>query len=202
MRHFVLGNGPSLSRVPFESLMFERTWGVNRIWKLFPRTAWRPTYYVRSEVPSYRKEDVLEDLEHIKSEKLIAFLQAGFKGFVEQTYNWGDKLTKRFFGTCPGEDHPWHLPEICGFGTVVHTAIQLAIYSGATEIYLLGCDLGKEHFYDEPFENEDLALKAHQYAYESSPVPIYDCSDGDLDVYPKVDMNEVLRKDIAWPKKL
>ena len=44
-RIFIIGNGPSLNRTPLEKLEGEFTFGVNRIYMLFDRIKWRPTFY-------------------------------------------------------------------------------------------------------------------------------------------------------------
>jgi hypothetical protein len=43
---------------------------------------------------------------------------------------------------------------------------------GFDEIHLIGCDLGNQHFYDEPFLNEALAIRAHEIARRCCPVQI------------------------------
>ena len=44
-RVFLLGNGPSLNKLPLEKLADEYTFGVNRIGLLFDRVSWRPSYW-------------------------------------------------------------------------------------------------------------------------------------------------------------
>jgi hypothetical protein len=50
--------------------------------------------------------------------------------------------------------------------------MQLAVSLGFDEIELVGCDLGGEHFYGEPFTNECLARDAHEIAARCCPVPV------------------------------
>lgn len=101
----------------------------------------------------------------------------------------------------------WHFPQLCTSWTGISTMIQIAVQLGYKSIYLLGCDLGytpdarKNHF--TPDYTKDLRdksemdnynmLHAHKVADICSPVPIYNASPGGyLEVYPRVDMYEVL----------
>lgn len=193
-RAFVLGNGPSLKDTDFSLLKGERTYAVNHIWKLFERTDWRPTDYVRGELPAYDENDVIQDLREMQKNKVRIWYQKGFKGYVKAMWNKGVAGWESFI-TCKGiEPHPWHLDEsVCGYGTVVNMAVQIAVKEGAGEIYLLGCDLGNGHFHEGEFRGEELALQAHILARQFCPVPIYNCTpEGGLDVFPRVKLEEVL----------
>lgn len=45
-RCFIIGNGPSLKVEDLEKLGSEYTFSANRIYKVFNKTGWRPTYYL------------------------------------------------------------------------------------------------------------------------------------------------------------
>jgi len=208
MRHYILGNGPS---VTYEFLRDwhppGKTWAVNRIWKHWTGQharadlLWRPDFYVRCEVPEYSRDHVAEDLSMMADSKhrnsvypdIMCYLQQGFERFVETSHIKNYKT----FTTCDGKTpHDWHLdrgpldllPSICGYGTVVNVAAQLAVMEGATEIVFVGCDLGDEHFYaGEKFANEKLAVKAHEIAARCCPVPVYDGGIGNLPMYRRLD---------------
>ena len=206
MRHYILGNGPSLTYEFLKDWHPDgKTWGVNRVWKHWTGQhgradlLWRPDFYVRCEVPEYSRDHVAEDLRMMADSKhrnstypdIMCYLQLGFARFVETSHIKNYKL----FTTCDGKTHhDWHLdrgpvdllPSICGYGTVVHVAMQLAVTEGATEIVLIGCDMGDLHFYpEERFVNEKLANKAHQIAARCSPIPIYDGGVGNLPMYER-----------------
>lgn len=171
----VIGNGPSLTPEKLEAAK-GMTYATNRIWKMFEETDWRPTYYVRGEMPAYVEEHVLEDLKEMSRHPTHFRLQEGFKGYAERA--WGPAhpgCVWDFYTTCGGKEHDWHLPEICGYGSVVHQAMQLAVLDGAEEIHLIGCDLGTpSHFYGEEGRCVDEALrKAHAIAARCCPVPIF-----------------------------
>jgi hypothetical protein len=108
------------------------------------------------------------------------------------------------------EDAPtdWHLPLLCTYGSTVQVGIQLAKQEGYSPIYLVGCDLGygngQDHFDDGYIGNRGEFLReakyangdnvaAHEVAQNSSSVPIYNATiGGDLEVYERVDLMEVL----------
>ena len=159
----IIGNGPSVTPELLESLG-PNTWAVNRIWKIFGDTEWRPKNYVRAEVPSYNVRDVVEDLTEMGKVECVIWYHAGFHPFLRPTSFVRTRCES--FKTCDGkEEHDWHLPLICAYGTVVHIAAQLAVLDGATEIEFVGCDGGTDHFYpDEDFTGGELASKAHAIA--------------------------------------
>ena len=191
-RVFVIGNGKSLLSTNLNALIGEKTYAVNKIWKLFNRKIkWRPTDYVRCEYPRYEKLDVEVDLREMSNvnhlvmhldPRMLFTYQSVRRGNVETTARWMD--------VCEGAKHDWHLPKVCTYGTVITTAIQVAILDGATEICLIGCDLEDGHFYDKTNTNIELAYEAHKIAARCSPVPIYNCSRGKLDMYPEADLEE------------
>jgi hypothetical protein len=203
MRAFILGNGESLKDTPFHLLKGERTFGVNYIWKWFDKTDWRPTDYVIGELPAYNVDNVKECISHMIQVGVRMHVQAGFKPFMERIKDAGHKrriephprTSINMFVTCHGDkEHDWHLPMVCGYGTVVNIAVQLAIAEGADEIFLLGCDLGTKHFHEGEFTNTNLATRAHEIAQRCSTVPIFNATiGGSLEVYPRVDIYEVLR---------
>jgi hypothetical protein len=189
---WVIGNGPSLSKVDFGKLT-GRTYSVNQIWKLWkehPEITWRPTDYVRCEKPRLDKDAANRDIREMSHVRDLNFhleyrlSESWRRAYVREISTHNDP-----FRTCDGkEKHDWHLPEICGYGTVVTTAIQIAVLDGADEIYLLGCDLTMpDHFYGVSGEDRnELALEAHKIAARCCPIPIYNATDGgNLNVYER-----------------
>jgi len=108
----------------------------------------------------------------------------------------------------------WHTREYCSFGGSVSCALQVVnrekIFEQCEEIYLLGCDLGysdtePSHFnadyYDFLTDPDYLTAKtlnadktrAHEIAKRSSRIQIFNATiGGELEVYPRVDMREIL----------
>lgn len=170
MKCYVIGNGPSISPALLESLDAP-AFAVNRIWKIFSQTTWRPEYYVRAEVPKYIQPHVREDLREVGEVGCVMYLQAGFRSLEARRVH--PRTRYEYFTTCDGQEHDWHLPTICGYGTVVHIAMQIAVTLGFDELHLLGCDLGNRHFYtDELFYSSQLAEKAHAIAAKCCPARV------------------------------
>jgi hypothetical protein len=129
-RIFVMGNGPSLNQTPLEKLANEYTFGVNRIYLLFDRISWRPSFYTALD---WR---VTPDTAH----DILTLRDMTF--FFPQRF-WGMLRT--------GEDVYWYYSQscsfshdaskgVCGTGSITGTAIQLAYYMGFDPIYLIGVD--------------------------------------------------------------
>jgi hypothetical protein len=166
MRAFILGNGPSLKDVPLDLLIGETTFAMNRInlyWQItHPETRWRPTYYLAMD---FTGPDMKADMTENIQEARHSFIRADRANEIEQKrriFEWPCKIIY-FWPLCAhiGLDYEgavkdpvkyarlpraWHLPGICGFGSTVHMAVQMAVVMEYNPIYLLGCDLGFREF--------------------------------------------------------
>lgn len=222
-----MGNGPSLADTPLEHLIGEVSFATNRINLIYPRTDWRPTHYVRAEGPELLHEDKTslweeEVLTHIDMSDVETWMNVYYQTSLSRVgydvkpdhviSQCAHYQTNYYDERCP---HWWHLPLLCSYGSSVHVAIQIAVQKGYYPIYLVGCDLGYKdnepsHFTDEyevgyegllrPANEANInMLIAHVVARRASPVPIYNASvGGSLEVYERVDYNEVVRNR-KWP---
>lgn len=187
---FIVGNGPSIQNTDLDLLIGKRSYGTNRVWRLWeefkPETKWRPTDYVRLE-----KGNAKEDILKMSEIGCAMHVQRGVSSM-------NTKGREDYFATCDSKhNHDWHLPIICGYGTVVHAAMQIAVREGAERIILLGCDLGMPlHFYgSEGIDNDSLAQEAHEIAKASCPVPVYNATiGGQLDTYERIGLEETIRR--------
>lgn len=148
-RCFIIGNGPSLTVDDLNKLKNEITLCGNRIYDIFAETTWRPTYYFCIDndgmpeiIPQIEKNDVgiaflgLSGRKYVlKQNSRIIFINHTNKKFVINRYN--DKTTHI------SEDISQYFS--CGY-TVLFAALQFAIYTGITEIYLLGVDFNYAHY--------------------------------------------------------
>ncbi len=134
-RIFILGNGPSLNKIDFNKLIGEFTFAVNRIYLIFERTPWRPTFYTINdwEVGPDNVKDInrLDDI-------IVKFIPKRFKGLFEgkNLYHYNSRHN------IPPEKHfSYDLEKgaVLG-GTVLTLPIQIAYYMGFEEIYLIGVD--------------------------------------------------------------
>jgi hypothetical protein len=192
---------------------------MNRVHLFYDKTEWRPDYYLmvdynQQNTKNYWKECIYQNPQAKK------YLWDGFRdgnkyfpdlepiGEVDGVtwiprcdkhhYYMADNVSKRA--------ESWHLPTVCTAFSGIGSCIQLAVLNGASEIYLLGCDLYEgdytrnffvENYTDDyrdrsKLDNENMT-QVHKVALRSSPVPIYNCTrGGKLEVYPRKSMESVL----------
>lgn len=219
---FIIGNGPSLTAEDLTALHKEgiATFAVNRIFKIFPLTPWRPTYYVNSDHVLIR--DVLEDVNKLtESEKFIP---------LQDKYYHNSKVTGAhyFFRNDHRDQDPADgfsldcTKQVNTRGTVTIECMQLAMHMGYRHIYLIGVDHNfdkvitengeviidpsvKNYFiegYDTDVANEvvhDLGTTTKAYMdvkkfIDKHDVHIYNASrQTKLEVFPKVTFEEALR---------
>lgn len=135
-RCFIIGTGPSLTVSDLELLKNEITFAPNRIYELFDKTDWRPTYYINQD---HNLINTFTDkIKAVEAENV--FLPVDYKDKFP-----GDKY--RFFVLKHKEFYPRPAPfsrDVSKFlaqgFTVTYGAIQLAVYMGFSEIYLIGID--------------------------------------------------------------
>jgi len=136
-RIFVMGNGPSMNKTPLHLLKNEYTFGVNRIYLLFDRIDWRPSFYTAFDlrvVPDNKNEINALDIQY----KFFATKHRSLLGEDKNKYWYQDNSRK------DGLDNRFE-PEAVytgfgGGGSITHLAIQLAFYLGFDPIYLIGVD--------------------------------------------------------------
>ena len=216
-RCFIVGNGPSLRVDDLEMLKDEYTFAFNRIYVIFDQTNWRPTFYCTQD-SKIAKAFAGEIRENIKTPYLFAPVNLKWYEDVELDSDY-------FFSPeLGGEEVPVFsedIPHKIGVGnTVAYTAIQLAVYMGFTEIYLIGTDHSfqtyqdkdgniitdpnaKDYFSDKYNTDKDqlfipkldlstLAYMAAQDYAGNHPVKIYNATrGGKLEVFPRVDFDSL-----------
>lgn len=139
-RCFIIGNGPSLTLNDLEALKNEFTFGANKIYTLFDKTEWRPNAYVCVDREALRNGH--ETIEKIK----------GQYKFIEQYGKKYFKGTKKNIYYCYSYApfniryaiNPIFSDDISNGmwsgQTVTFSAMQIAVYMGFKEIYLIGVD--------------------------------------------------------------
>ncbi len=157
-RCFIIGNGPSLTIEDLNKLTGEYTFASNRIFSLYNKTDWRPTFY------AIQDELVLQSIKA----KLKTIINNSTIGFVSM----------KQFKECEKElinskNHVWFpirfappkkniyrfsndvSKEVYEGLTITYSCIQLAVYMGFSEIYLLGVD----HNYAIEIDNDGNIIK-------------------------------------------
>lgn len=145
-RCFIIGNGPSLNAKDLELLKNEKTFAANRIYKIFPKTSWRPTYYACIDCVCYGTD--YKEINGIEASLRFIPLERAFaagKVFEEVIYyNRVVQYTKVENGEIVrNKDYQFSrdIEEVVYGGyTVLYDLMQFAVYMGFKEIYLLGVD--------------------------------------------------------------
>ena len=172
---FIIGNGPSLSPDDLSILHKKNidTFAVNRIFKIFPQTEWRPTYYVSTDHVLIR--DILDEVNNLPiKDKFIPLQNKYYHNIIVKNAHYffmNDDRTKDqpegFSLDCTGQ--------INRIGTVTIACIQLAAHMGYKNIFLLGVD-----------HNFDKIITADGEVVVDPSVKNYFCDGYDDDVADEV----------------
>lgn len=158
---FIIGNGPSLTVADLELISNYVTFGCNKIYKIYEKTSWRPDYYVVDD-RNYVKNDYYNIINN-SSPKIAGFVGVEFDKRIIKPYIDSDRIIVKK-KTILHDGYPeWNInigDYVCTGHTVIYVALQLAIYMGFKEIYLLGVDCS----YTSTFEN---GKKGTNYFYEA-----------------------------------
>ena len=145
-RCFILGNGPSLNAVDFESLADEHVFAANGFYLMQQQNGFEPTFYVVSD-PTIVKESH-GSIAAMKADHRI--FSSLIQGLLPEDDNTFFYLLNRGFYEPRGEH--FCVPRFsmdpsvrifCG-QSVTLTSLQLAFYMGFTEAYLVGMDFHYE----------------------------------------------------------
>ena len=210
-RCFIICTGPSLTLNDVEKLKNEYTFSMNSIIKLYPQTDWRPTYYVIEDIDVYMKLE--NDLNQYQPSPLFIsdwlaervkpkFAIVPFPFDMLNHFDVGFHKFPKYRFSKNAYAMLYH-----GY-SVTYLIMQLAVYMGFKEIYLLGCDCNysgeKRHFkeYNIPLRYsastlERKMIRGYQVAREycdAYGVKIYNATrGGKLEVFERVDFDKLLR---------
>ena len=213
-RAFLIGNGPSLTAPQVGQLMNEDTFAMNNIAAMFPKTMWRPTYYVgvssALRLPEYRAQM----MKGIKA-STHAFVDGQFRKWPFENMIY---LPTHHGGKTHLEvDWRWWFDDItegvCRWGTSMYATMQIAAYLGYKELNLIGVDghytgnWARDHHSVEdtvgnlPVADPDAINRDHLIAHLMAQincmrlgVQVYNCTNGGtLTVYERRTLREALR---------
>lgn len=149
-RCFVIGNGPSLKIEDLEHLKNEVTFASNRIYGMYKKTDWRPTYYCSQDKKVL--EQIKTDLPYVVSECKNAFFPYNYKNIIGQVVS-SKKNVELFYKpyvsvysndkSYPEGLMPFSSDISCQIYdglSITYAMIQIAVYMGYKEIYLIGVD--------------------------------------------------------------
>lgn len=210
-RCFIIGNGPSLKQTDLSKLRHEYTFGLNRIYLLFPELGFSTSYYL--SINNLVIEQCAAEIRRLEIPKFISWrarhliLPTPDMVFLHTTYT----------GACFARDARGRLWE---GATVTYVALQLAYHLGFQQVILIGVDhnfstQGKpnttvvsqgadlDHFHPSYFgkgfrwqlpdlETSEQAYARARQAYEDAGRQVLDATvGGKLTVFPKVGYQEL-----------
>lgn len=214
-RCFILGNGPSLRSTDLSLLKNEITFGLNRVYLLFPELGFTTTYFVA--INTLVIEQCADEIKRLTMPKFITW----------RGRKWiGDEPSIIFLDTDytpPATFSPDATKRIFEGSTVTYVALQLAYYFGFDEVILVGVDHNfkmkgtpnttvvsqggdEDHFAANYFgkgfrwqlpdlEASEQAYRMARDAYESAGRRVLDATiGGKLTVFPKVDYLETMKR--------
>lgn len=222
-RCFIVANGPSLRAEDLDMLHSkgEITFAMNRIFKIFDRTNWRPTYYVCED--ELIAKDCQAEINAVEAkEKFIPieikwWHDINIENALHFHLNYVDALRTPYnFSTDVAH-------QIDCRGTVTCTCLQFAAYMGFSEIYLIGVDHNFQKVIDENgnviedktvkdyfIEGYDADIKesvvhnlgattksymnAKKYCDETKRTTVYNATrGGKLEVFQRVDFDSLFK---------
>ena len=218
---FIVGTGPSLTVEDLNHLKNEICFAPNKIYKIFSQTDWRPTFFVVSD------NDITSEMYKVSScfdsGIKAKFFPANFRKDCK-----GSNLNAYFYNYVGCDTTGKIMPEFSGDITkyivegysVTYVAMQLAVYMGFTEIYLLGIDFSwpiykdckgniyendsvKHRFYEKNHELDEISIpnvELMENAYKQAKnycdlhgIHIYNATrGGKLEIFSRVDFDSAI----------
>ncbi|MDK1029832.1 MAG: DUF115 domain-containing protein [Anaerolineae bacterium] len=131
-RCFIIGNGPSLKNTDLSKLKDEFTFGMNRIYLIFPELGFNTTYFVT--INDLVIEQCAEDISALPIPKFIAWhSNHHFQSFPKDMVF--------LYSTYTGPQFAYDMTRRVWEGaTVTNVALQLAFYMGFDQVILIGVD--------------------------------------------------------------
>lgn len=171
-RCFILGNGPSLKKQDLSCLQGEVLFTVNQFFRAGFAEDLHSSYHFWADPFFFSKvgnnEEIHNLLRRQNSETISFFESAGFDYIIDNKID--KQIQCSFFKAgLPIYDEvlvDFSLP-VSGCATVVQYAVELAIFMGFSEIYLLGCDMTGIITTIEAKENQEFG-EGYSYSLSES----------------------------------
>lgn len=220
-RCFIIGNGPSLRLEDLEKLRSnnEYTFASNGIFLLFDQTEWRPTYYTCIDSGGFQKLAQMYDVSCGEFPEKEAYLSSKIQpkrltGKERFCYIDHGNHTKTRMLTRNMKREGDVSVTVYDMFTVTNMAIEIAMYMGFREIYLLGVDcdyskdrihvvetslddhirhnLGKRRMMDYTVSFMRDAYACMEHAARKEGVKIYNATrGGKLEAFERVDFDSI-----------
>jgi hypothetical protein len=206
-RCFIIGNGPSLNHTDLGLLKSEYTFGMNRIYLLFPEIGFETSYYV--SVNTLVLEQCHREISSLNMPRFLTW----------RGRRWFDHNGIYFLDTdylAPADFSTDVRGRVFEGSTVTYVALQIAYYMGFEEVVLVGVDHSfsskgrpnetvisegddpnhfAPHYFGRGFrwqlpdlEASEQAYRLAKTAFEADGRRVLDATiDGKLDIFEKVD---------------
>ena len=221
-RCFIVCTGPSLTIDDLEMLDNEICFSMNSIVRLFDKTKWRPTYYGIIGPNVYFDNEEYITSENIKnifvSNKLRKKIKASISNNTflmlrcNRPYTLLNPHTSKYNFKQRFSDNAFSY--VYGGSSVTYILLQIAVYMGFKEIYLLGCDCDYSgdnlHMAEIEYRSGEGVrfvmsrsdeiisslisghIKAREYA-DTHGIKIFNATrGGKLEIYERVNLEDVL----------
>ncbi|MGN1134038.1 MAG: 6-hydroxymethylpterin diphosphokinase MptE-like protein, partial [Oscillospiraceae bacterium] len=181
-RCFIVATGPSLTLSDLDMLKGEITFGMNSICRIYDKTEWRPTYYGIQDIFVYPKmKDVIEKYYHNAENVFVSDELSDMYGLsssyitypFNSAYHLYDQHFNKFYSKFSGNAYA----RVYDGYSITYSLLQIAVYMGFSEIYLLGADCSykkgeKNHFVESghhdrlEYLNHDKMITGYKAAKE------------------------------------
>jgi hypothetical protein len=216
-RAFIIGNGPSLKQTDLGLLKDEFTFGLNRIYMLFPELGFTTTYFV--SINDLVIEQCTSDISALPMPKFLSWRSHRFfpKSPLPATFLYTTYDNPAF--ARDARQRVWES------ATVTYVALQLAFHMGFGQVILVGVDhnsnvpgkanttvvsqgddpnhfhpgyFGKGFRWQLPdFETSEIGYRLARQAYESAGRAVLDATiGGKLTIFPKVDYPSLFKEHV------
>ncbi len=211
-RCFIIATGPSLTIEDIELIKNEYTFGMNSIARIYDKTDWRPNFYGIQDKLVFEK---MLDCVFNQDDKTLMFMPHTIckdLDMKENYINFPYNEAFHYINFRPMNKYSSIFSDDCydvvydGY-TISYSLLQIAVYMGFKEIYLIGADCSyttgkKNHFVESGYIDKNAYLNyekmtttykiAKEYA-EKNGIKIYNATRGGmLEVFERVSLEDVI----------
>lgn len=161
---FLVGNGPSLRTEDLEKIQEADiiTMGCNFINKLFDKTSWRPDFFCCCEVTAVMTNLDFIRNSQLKSKFIIDLETTRYSEEVSETEDNDICLVRYVSNPQIISDDPSRV--VTGAYSVMSVMLEIALYMGFSEIYLIGVD---NTMPPTVFTSNFLEVQSHFYSEDA-----------------------------------
>ena len=210
-RCFIIATGPSLTTDDIQKLRYEYTFSMNSMCLKYDELNWTPTFYGVQDARVFRTVKEHIDNKNVK----YCFVDIAYKEENNKQDNWVYFPRNSYYNAYDTHfKHKYHakfsdnaVAEVYEGFTITCSLIQIAVYMGFKEIYLIGCDCNytsnhaENHFvshgiidptYKEAKDRMIAGYEAAKKYADCHDVKIYNATRGGmLEVFERVSLEEI-----------